>query len=393
MLLVCLLVGCSKEEHIQDLSSTPFDNERITTSRGRVPLPSVFSDMLRFRSLSHFNSYLEYIAELSDRERNALEARLNYTPLGTALSDSEARNSTFNDSPLLSVLNQYQEVRIGDQIRKHISKNIFTKGDVSQLPLFLDMRATNGIKRDGLCVYNQVTGKEIFLDQRSSHHCQFEIDVLEDADNPAQVYARIIVMDIDGNQVSNCSAQLTISWGDGNQTTREQALDERIEHTYQVACNQCRFFNMRVTLTTIFCGPCDDGIPTTYIISRQIEVCNFCPTIIFYENNNGGGDEVCEIVLPQAPSFINFRNDNLSCENDEARSAKLLNMKAGIVMMVFDDANGRQNDDYTKIEILQDFTQKTLNSFERSFSDSFISVTHIHDNGLDGKVSSFSHRN
>lgn len=112
------------------------------------------------------------------------------------------------------------------------------------------------------------------------------------------------------------------------------------------------------------------------------------PSIIFYEDNDLGGDVVCALDLDPATGYIDF-TDFAPCANDEARSARLLNMRAGMRLRVFDNSEMKLDDDFTIINIKRDFASRGINSFEKSTDDNDMRVDYFEDNGLDGKISSF----
>lgn len=113
------------------------------------------------------------------------------------------------------------------------------------------------------------------------------------------------------------------------------------------------------------------------------------PVIIFYEDNDGEGEVVCEIVLDPAVGYLNFKNYS-PCSNDEARSAKLLHMRQGMRLRVFDNPDMETSDDWALINIKQDFDSETINTFEKNENEPNYRITFFKDDGgLDGKISSF----
>lgn len=110
------------------------------------------------------------------------------------------------------------------------------------------------------------------------------------------------------------------------------------------------------------------------------------PRIVFYEGSNGSQNIVCGLSMVGAQS-INFKNHG-DCDNDETRSVRLLEMPAGVEISVFDSPGGSTGDDFTVITVLKDIvTHYTVRSYESSYTDEYVSVSHRHHNGLDGKVS------
>jgi len=104
----------------------------------------------------------------------------------------------------------------------------------------------------------------------------------------------------------------------------------------------------------------------------------------FYEGNGGTQNKVCDLTAGNF--WVNFKNHS-QCDNDEARSLVLTNVSAGYHLRVYDSPSCSTGDDWTEIEVLQNVAQATLWSFEQTFNNGVLRVTHHHDNGLDGKVS------
>ncbi|ATB30016.1 hypothetical protein MEBOL_003471 [Melittangium boletus DSM 14713] len=110
--------------------------------------------------------------------------------------------------------------------------------------------------------------------------------------------------------------------------------------------------------------------------------------IVLYEGGSASQNIVCTLPLTSS-TFVNFKNDGYGCDNDEARSAKILEAKAGTTITVYDDPNGGTGDDYTSIRVKKNIqSPRVVGSFESSFSDEYLEVTFKRKNGLNGKVSS-----
>lgn len=112
---------------------------------------------------------------------------------------------------------------------------------------------------------------------------------------------------------------------------------------------------------------------------------------VFFEGNGGEPNIVC--TLEQAPMDVHLGglfNDPYGCDNDEARSVKLLNIPAGAMLVVYDAGDCNKNDDYTRIRVLQNISSLTISSFEAwGEPDPSLGVDfeNTPNNGLDGKVS------
>ena len=106
--------------------------------------------------------------------------------------------------------------------------------------------------------------------------------------------------------------------------------------------------------------------------------------IVFTYNSRGGRDDNCKSRGP------------CKGDNDEARSLRILKSAApGTRIIVFDSPGGKQDDDFTIIDILRpDFMEDQgycLRSFEQNFDtpneNQGIIVDYVRKNGLDGKIS------
>jgi hypothetical protein len=102
--------------------------------------------------------------------------------------------------------------------------------------------------------------------------------------------------------------------------------------------------------------------------------------IVLYEGNGGSQNIV------QTFSDTPGQSSKVS-PNDEARSAKLLDVRVGAVITVYDSPDGSTNDDYCTIRVKKTSPEYTVATFERSYDDEYVSVSFARNNGLDGKVS------
>lgn len=104
----------------------------------------------------------------------------------------------------------------------------------------------------------------------------------------------------------------------------------------------------------------------------------------FYEGNDGRQNKVCD--LASAHGQVKFKGHR-ECDNDEARSLVLQNVRAGTVVRVFDDPSCKRSDDWSEVRVRQDVARYVVASFERNVADAQTTVAFHRDNGLDGKVS------
>lgn len=115
-----------------------------------------------------------------------------------------------------------------------------------------------------------------------------------------------------------------------------------------------------------------------------------------YEGNGVTQDVVCNMewnndeLGEDCYKYWNFK-DYKACTNDEVRSMRIIYAEAGTTLSFYDSPDGSPSDDYTIIKIKRDISSGiNVDTFEKSYEDDDIKVTHHHVNGLDGKISFFS---
>ncbi len=102
--------------------------------------------------------------------------------------------------------------------------------------------------------------------------------------------------------------------------------------------------------------------------------------VVLYEGN-GGSQDIVAVYTDTAGQETKVD------PNDEARSSKLMLVREGATITVFDDPDGSKEDDYCVIRVKKPSPEYTVNSFERSYEDEYVIVSYVRKNGLDGKVS------
>lgn len=107
--------------------------------------------------------------------------------------------------------------------------------------------------------------------------------------------------------------------------------------------------------------------------------------IRFMEGNNGTQNQKGE--CSDAPGTkINFKKTK-GFTNDDARSVILFDVRAGAVIRIYDDPDGKTSDDYMEIKVKKQVQKYTINTFEQDINDETVEATYHRNNGLDGKVS------
>ena len=104
-----------------------------------------------------------------------------------------------------------------------------------------------------------------------------------------------------------------------------------------------------------------------------------------HEGNDASQNLLCTLQAGQSAS-VRFPG-HPQCDNDEARSLRMHNIRAGTVLTLFDSPDGARNDDWAEITALRNIVTKIIPTFERSFSDADARVMYRRKDGLDGKVS------
>jgi len=122
--------------------------------------------------------------------------------------------------------------------------------------------------------------------------------------------------------------------------------------------------------------------PVEWVLGERTQVEG---RISLYRDNNLAGDVLC--VLQVTPTQYRLSR-NVNCDDDEARSMKLENVKAGTVITLFDDTQCRPGrDDELTITVLRNIARYEFPTFERDYSDRFVRAVYRGDQDLDDAVS------
>jgi hypothetical protein len=119
------------------------------------------------------------------------------------------------------------------------------------------------------------------------------------------------------------------------------------------------------------------------------------PVIDFFEGNWATQNLVCSVLLDGfifrsgAEKHLNFKDEHVPCDNDEARSLVLRDVPAGITFRLYDHPDGHTSDDWVEITTRRFVSRKEIGTFQSSFSDADVTIIFYRHNGLDGKVSRF----
>merc|ERR1712098_16082 len=125
-----------------------------------------------------------------------------------------------------------------------------------------------------------------------------------------------------------------------------------------------------------------------------------CGTIQFFEGNSASQDLVCTLQWNNGYKEWNFKSKSNGCQNDEARSAVILYAKEGDILTLYDNPDGKKNDDWVRLKVKEDINEAlVIPTFETTpprtpktytgRNGGKVTVSYTRKNGLDGKVSRF----
>jgi len=140
-------------------------------------------------------------------------------------------------------------------------------------------------------------------------------------------------------------------------------------------CGLCSFF-------VVLASPSADSEPTPV----PVPLTKPEPSNIMLLEANACGEDIVGETSDQIGQQINFTRDG-RFPNDEARSLVLMDVKPGMQLRLFDDADADFSDDWVKVFVKQETGIYCVPSFERTYEDDVVQVTYHQINGLDGKVS------
>jgi hypothetical protein len=109
-------------------------------------------------------------------------------------------------------------------------------------------------------------------------------------------------------------------------------------------------------------------------------------TIVFRDQNGCSGTERVGRTSDAPGQSIRLGGSS-GFMDDEARSVRLVDVREGTEIRVYDDSNAGEDDDWALIRVLQRVPDYCVPSFQRDYDDRTVSVRFHRHNGLDGKVS------
>jgi hypothetical protein len=107
--------------------------------------------------------------------------------------------------------------------------------------------------------------------------------------------------------------------------------------------------------------------------------------IIFYKERNAQGEVLGRMDDGPGQNFNFLRGGPVP--DDQASSLRLMNVRAGCIIKLYDHPRGSLTDDWCQIEVIKNAPDYIVPSFEQKYADEFVRVTAFYKNGLDGRVS------
>ena len=107
--------------------------------------------------------------------------------------------------------------------------------------------------------------------------------------------------------------------------------------------------------------------------------------IRFMEGKNGTQNQKGQCTDDPGQN-INFKKTD-GFTNDDACSVILSNVRAGAVIKIYDDPEGKTTDDWMEITVKKQVQQYIVGDFQTNIDDGVVTATYFPNNGLNGKVS------
>ncbi|WP_121626880.1 hypothetical protein [Poseidonibacter antarcticus] len=108
------------------------------------------------------------------------------------------------------------------------------------------------------------------------------------------------------------------------------------------------------------------------------------PGISFYKINNDIKENIYDVPDEADTKVIDLADYGV---NDEANALKLIEIKKGTLIHLYDSPDGSQEDDWAEIYVKKDIKEMTIDSFEQNKNNDEIDIYYSKNNGLNGKVS------
>ena len=132
---------------------------------------------------------------------------------------------------------------------------------------------------------------------------------------------------------------------------------------------------------SVFCDPGEtDCIFPTTGVCRQQRTLGLC------EERHCRGDAVGGLT-DRSGNIVDLTNND-SFENDEASSMRIQNIRPGAIVRVFDNSQGRTDDDWAQLLVMRSTSTWCIGTFESGIPGlGALRMQYHRDNGLNGKVS------
>jgi hypothetical protein len=293
VIALAMVSSCNKDE-LKNTSDTP-----SAAIRTETPLPTVQNGILKFTSKSHLSAFIKETISLDDDERTVLESSLGFQSLYSYVKDAP----TFPDntigkevngvkvyetsSPYQTVLNQYSELWVGNDIYKYVGENLVVKTTGTYVSEIIDIRNNNGIQRDHTTLIDFTKDSVIVLKPRTT--CQM---ILSEPFKPTGNYGylKMTFKDSDGNIFTGVpcggpAGKLTIDWGDGSKLDggpeNTNLTDARSHRFPEPPLASCVTYTVKVKVEFSFASIgcvyqiCGNGAsPLVFESTMTITICN-----------------------------------------------------------------------------------------------------------------------
>jgi hypothetical protein len=116
-------------------------------------------------------------------------------------------------------------------------------------------------------------------------------------------------------------------------------------------------------------------------------------TFSFYKQTGGVPTKMCTLSDAGTQRYNLKKPLNKPCENDEASSVILENVKSGATLRVYDNQWGHKTDGWTEITVKQSHPHYVIHSFQGNYEDEYIKEAYHNDgnwmgvHGLNDQVS------
>ena len=280
-----MLYSCQKDSEILNQNQ----NEKLTTQRN---IPLIEDDMLSFSSEADLDNYLKFLDGLSEHQRDVHDDNLGFDFLGDqyvseegAISQNTITDFIVLDPDLQSVLNEYYEIKIGEQIYKYIDRYVQLIVHENELNYIMDIRSQDFYLNENSVIKNLLTNEEISISNvipQAAAPIDCSILLFQsplESQGSSSMALRIWIVNENGELSSiDCSFDVTLSVSvDGEPKLTEELNVSQFGIIHSASLNDlieqgsCEDVTLSVVLNNFQnCGTCSESI------TSQTYIMNFC---------------------------------------------------------------------------------------------------------------------